>query len=102
MGFYISCQARLKGVWCFSHLSTICLLECSTAGYCCSHFAVDLGVLTVDFDNKYGQMCAPCEVDQWHVWKIEEITYEHRWLSCVTHGDRMLLIFFYHSLFYFF
>lgn len=78
------------GVWCFSHLSMVYLLECSTQRDCCSHFAVELRVY---FDKKYEQICAVSVADQWQMRRIEKITSEHIWLSCVTHDDKMLLIF---------
>lgn len=55
------------GVWCFSHLSTVYLLECSTEKGCCSHFAIELGSLPVHFDKKYEQICAVSVADQWQV-----------------------------------
>lgn len=49
------------GVWCFSHLSMVCLLECITERGCCSHFAVELRSLPVHFDKKIGaNMCSQC------------------------------------------
>lgn len=81
------------GVWCFSHLSMVYLLECSTERGCCSHFAVELRSLPVYFDKKYEQICAVSVADQWQMRRIEKITSEHIWLSCVTHDDKMLLIF---------
>lgn len=85
------------GVWCFSNLRTVYLLECSTERGCCSHFAG----LPVHFHKKYKQIYAISVADQWQVWGVEDITSEH--ISCVTHDDKMLLIFkqFFTLLFFF-